>query len=94
MVNTNIRLIIYFTAKDGQFYTVSKSMTRSWLWLRQWTPDCKTQTYIEESRENHLAIQANQIPYDYTVEVCNRVKGLDLIDRVPEGLWTLVCDIV
>ena len=36
----------------------------------------------------------NQIPYDYTVEVRNRFKGLDLRDRVPEELWTEVCDIV
>jgi len=36
----------------------------------------------------------NQIPYDYTVKVRNRFKGLDLIDRVPEELWTEVCDIV
>ena len=36
----------------------------------------------------------NQIPYDYTVEVTNRFKGLDLIDRVPEELWTEVHDIV
>ena len=36
----------------------------------------------------------NQTPYDYTVEVRNRFKGLDLIDRVPEELWTEVCDIV
>ena len=36
----------------------------------------------------------NQIPYDYTVEVRNRFKGLDLIDRVPHVLWTEVCDIV
>ena len=35
-----------------------------------------------------------QIPYDYTVEVTNRFKGLDLIDRVPEELWTEVCEIV
>ena len=33
----------------------------------------------------------NQIPYDYTVEVRNRFKGLDLIDRVPYELWTEVC---
>ena len=32
----------------------------------------------------------NQIPYDYIVEVTNRFKGLDLIDRVPEELWTEV----
>ena len=36
----------------------------------------------------------NQIPYNYTVEVTNRCKGLDLIDRVPEELWTEVRDIV
>ena len=36
----------------------------------------------------------NQIPYDYAVEVTNRFKGLDLIERVPEELWTEVCDIV
>ena len=36
----------------------------------------------------------NQIPYDYTVEVTNRFKRLDLIDRVLEELWTEVCDII
>ena len=36
----------------------------------------------------------NQIPYDYTVEVRNRLKGLDLIDRVPDELWTEVHDMV
>ena len=36
----------------------------------------------------------NQIPYDYTVEVRNRFKGLDLIDRVPDELWNEVLDIV
>ena len=36
----------------------------------------------------------NQIPDDYTVEVTNRLKGLDLIDRVPDELWTEVPDIV
>ena len=36
----------------------------------------------------------NQIPYNYIVEVTNRFKGLDLIDRVPEELQTEVCDIV
>ena len=36
----------------------------------------------------------NQIPYDYTVEVRNKFKGLDLIDRVPDELWNEVRDIV
>ena len=38
--------------------------------------------------------ELNQIPYDYTVEVRNRLKGLDLIDRVPDELWNGVHDIV
>ena len=36
----------------------------------------------------------NQIPYDYTVEMRNRFKGLDLIDRVPDELWMEVRDII
>ena len=36
----------------------------------------------------------NKIPYDYTVEGRNRFKGLDLIDRVPDELWTEIHDIV
>ena len=35
----------------------------------------------------------NQIPYDYTVDMTNRFKGLDLVDRVPEGLWMEVLNI-
>ena len=41
-----------------------------------------------------LRYDLNQNPYDYTMEVRNRFKGLDLIDRVPEELWMEVCDIV
>ena len=41
-----------------------------------------------------LRYDLNQIPYDYTVEVRNRFKGLDLIDRVPDDLWMEVRDIV
>ena len=38
--------------------------------------------------------KTTRVPYSYTVEVANRFKGLDLIDRVPEELWTEVCDTV
>ena len=41
-----------------------------------------------------LSYDLNQTPYDYTVEVRNRFKGLDLIDRVPDELWMEDCDIV
>ena len=56
----------------------------------------QTQTQIEESRKTARPFRydLNQIPYDYTVEVRNRFKGLDLIDRVPDELWNEVRDIV
>ena len=41
-----------------------------------------------------LRYDLNQIPYDYTVEMTSRFKGLDLIERVPEELWTEVCYMV
>ena len=41
-----------------------------------------------------LKYDLNQIPYDYTVVVRKRFKGLDLIDRVPDELWTEICDTV
>ena len=48
----------------------------------------------EEKTTGPFRYDLNQIPYDYTVEVTNRFKGLDLIDRVPEELWMEICDIV
>ena len=47
-----------------------------------------------EETTRPLRCDLNQIPYDYTVEMTNRFKGLDLIDRAPEELWMEVCDIV
>ena len=47
-----------------------------------------------EKTTRPLKYDLNQIPYDYTVEVTNRFKRLDFIDRVPEELWTEVRDIV
>ena len=41
-----------------------------------------------------LRYDLSQVPYDYTVEVTNKLKGLDLIDRVPEELWMEIFDIV
>ena len=45
-------------------------------------------------KTTRFSYDLNEIPYDYTVEVRNRFKGLDLIDRVPDELLTEVCDIV
>ena len=51
---------------------------------------------MEESGETTRPFRydLNQIPYDYTVKVGNRFKGLDLMDIVSEELWTEVCDTV
>ena len=51
-------------------------------------------TYLPGKTTRPFRYDLNQIPYDYTVEVANRFKGLDLIDRVSEELWTEVHDIV
>ena len=82
--------------KMEKLYTVNKNKTRTWLWLRSWTPYYQIQTEIEESRETNRPFKydLNQIPYDYIVEVRNRFKGLDLIDRVPDELWNEVRDIL
>ena len=82
--------------KMEKLYTVNKNKTRSWLWLRPWTPYCQIQTEIEKVGETTRPFRydLNQIPYDYTVEVRNRFKGLHLIDRVPDELWMEVRDIV
>ena len=69
--------------KMEKLYTVSKNKTRSWLWLRSWTPYWpKLRKVGKTSRP--FGYDLNQIPYVYTMEVTNRFKGLDLIDRVPE----------
>ena len=47
-----------------------------------------------EKTTRQFRYELNKIPYDYTVEVRNRFKGLDLVDRMPVELWTEVHDIV
>ena len=55
---------------------------------------CQIQTYTEGSGETTRPFRydLNQICYDYTLEVKNRFKGLDLIDRVPDELWVEIRD--
>ena len=97
MVNTEIRLIICFAAKDGEaLYSQQKTRPGA---------DCGSdhELLIAKFRlklkklgktTRPFRYDLNQTPYDYTVEVRNRFKGLDLIDRVPDELWNAVCDIV
>ena len=73
-------------SKMEKLYTVSKNKTRSWLWLRSCAKfRLKLKKVGKTTRPFRYAL--NQIPYDYTVEVTNRFKGLDLIDTVPEEKW-------
>ena len=64
------------------------------MWLRSGTPYCQIRLKLKKVGKTigPFRYDLNQIPYDYTVEVRNRFKGLDLIDRVPDELWTEVCD--
>ena len=95
MVNTKIRLYS-LQPKMEKLYIVSKNKTESWLWLRSWTSYCQIQIKLKKVGKitRPFRYDLNQIPYDYTVEVRNRFKGLDLIDRVPDELWTEVRDMV
>ena len=96
MVNTNIRLIIFFAAKDGEaLYSQQKQdqeLTGSDHELLITKFRLKLKKVGKTARP--FRYDLNQIPYDYTVEVRNRFKGLDLIDRVPDELWNEVRDIV
>ena len=85
MVNTKIRLIIFFAAKDGEaLYSQQK---QDWeLTVAQVMNSLLTNSDLKKVGETIRPFRKdlNQIPYDYTVKVTNRFKGLDLIDRVPE----------
>ena len=94
MVNTKIRLILFFAASDGEaLYSQQKRLGA----------DCGSdhELFIAKFRlklkkvgkaTRPFRYDLNQIPYHYTVEVRNRLKGLDLIDRGPEELWMEVHD--
>ena len=97
MVNTEIRLSIFVTVKDGEALH-SQEKTRL-------GADCGSdhELLITKCRlklkkvgktTKSFRYDLNQIPYDYTVEVTNRFKGLDLIYIVPEELWMKVHDII
>ena len=94
MVNSEIRLIIFFAAKDGEaLYSQQKQdreLTVAQLLIATFRLKLKKVGKTTRPFRHDL----NQIPYDYTVEVRNRFKALDLIAGVPDELWMEVCDIV
>ena len=96
MVNTKIRLIIFFAAKDGEaLYSQQKQdqeLTGSDHELLIAKFRLKLKKVGKTTRP--FRYDLNQIPYDYTVEVKNRFKGLDLTDSVSDELWAEVHNIV
>ena len=95
MVNTKIRLIIFFAAKDGEaLYSQQKQdqeLTVAQI-MNSLLPKFKLKLKKAGKTARPFRYDLNQIPYE--VEVRNKFKGLDLIDRVPDELWKEVRDIV
>ena len=94
MVNTEIRLIIFFAAKDREALYTQQNQDQELtgsdheLFIAKFGLKLKK----EGKTTRPFRYDLNQIPYDYTVEVTNRFKELDLIYRVLEELWTEVHD--
>ena len=85
MANTEMRLIIFFAAKDGQaLYSQQQQQqkTGSWLWFRSWAPYCQFRLKLKKvgKTTRPFRYDLNQIPFNYTLEVTNRFKRLDLIE--------------
>ena len=96
MVNTKIRLIIFFAAKDGEALYSQQKQDQGLTGSDHELLITKFRLKLKKAGKTARPFRydLNQIPYDYTVEVRNRFKGLDLIDRVPDELWNEVHDIV
>ena len=91
MVNTNIRLIIFFAAKNTEaLYSQQKQRLGADCGSDHELLIAKFRLKLKKGGKTTRPFRydLNKIPYDYTVEVRNRFKGLDLIDRVPDELWT------
>ena len=96
MVNTEIRLIIFLAAKDGEALYSQQNKTRSYCGSDHELLITKFRLKLKKVGKTARPFRYDQIqiPYDYTVEVRNRFKGLYLIDRLPDKLWVEVPDIV
>ena len=96
MVNTEIRLIIFFAAKDGEALYCQQKQDRELTGSDHELLIAKFRLKLKKvgKTTRPYRYDLNQIPYDYTVGVRNRFKGLELIDRLPDELWNEVCDIV
>ena len=89
-------MIIFFSAKDGEALNSQQKQDWELTGSDHELVIAKFRLKLKKVGKTirPFRYDLNQIPYDYTVKVTNRFKGLDLIDRVPEELWTEVHDIV
>ena len=88
-------MIIFFAAKDGEALYSQQKQDRELTGSDYELLIAKFRLILKKvgKTTRPFRYDPNQIPYDYTVEVRNRFKGLDLIDRVPDELWMEVRDI-
>ena len=96
MVNTKIILIIFFAAKDGEALHSQQKQDQELTVAQIMNSLLPNSDLLKKvgKTTRPFRYDLNQIPYDYTVEVRNRFKGLDLIDTVPDELWMEVNNIV
>ena len=97
MVDTEIRLIIFFASKDEKTLFKQQKIRQGAdfsLDHEPLIPKFRLKLKKVGKTTRVFRYDLNQIPYNYTVEVRNRFKGLHLIDRVPDELWVEVCDTV
>ena len=96
MVNTKIRLIILCSQIWRSFIQSAKTRPGADCGSDHGLLIAKFRIKLKKvgKTTRPFRYDLNQIPYDYTVEVRNRFKGLDLLDRVPDELWNEVCDTV
>ena len=89
MVNNEIRPIIFFAAKDGEALYSQQRQDRELTVAHHELLKAKFRLKLKKVGKTTrlFSYDLNQIPYDYTLEMRNRFKGLDLIDRVPDELW-------
>ena len=95
MVNTEIRLIIFFAAKDGETIQSAKRRPGAYCGSDHELLIAKFRLKLKKvgKTTRPFRYDLNQILYHYTMEVKNRFKGLGFIDRVPDELRNEVCDI-
>ena len=96
MVNTEIRLIIFSAAKDGEALYCQQKQDQELTGSNHELLIAKFRLKLKKvgKTTRPFRYDQNHIPYDYTVAVTNRFKGLDLTYRVPEEQWMEVHDII